>query len=354
MPRDDQTEKATPKRRGEVRQRGQVARSPDLSSAAVFLSLVIVLHLYFTRAINAFGSLFRLQVGAAAHLADPTVSSVWRLFLEAGMLLAPLLLMVAGVAVVVGIVANVAQIGLLFSAQILVPQISRINPLAGFQRLFSRQVAVNLVKQGLKLVAVGVLVWTSLYGQVDRFAELGAMSPRETLGFIEGVAYGIGWRFGILLLLLGFADYAYQRWEFERNIMMTKQEVKDEARQSEGDPMVKARVRQKMRESSRRRMMAAVPKATVVVTNPTHFAVALMWDEIKMDAPVVSAKGADLLAKRIREIAAEHGVPVMENPPLARQLYDKVPLDQPIPPNLYTAVAEVIAFVYKLKHRTIA
>ena len=354
MPREDQTEKATPKRRGETREKGQVARSADLSSAAVFLALVIVLHIYFSRSMDAFGNLVRLQFGAAATLGDPTINSVWRLFLEAGMILGPLMLVVLGVAMVVGVIANVAQLGLLFSGQVLVPQFSRINPLAGFQRLFSRSVAVNLLKQAIKLCAVGILVWGNLYGQLGRFAVLGQMSPQDVLRFIEGLAYGIGWRFGLLLLVLGFADYAYQRWEFERNIRMTKQEVKDEARQSEGDPLIKGKVRQKMRETSRRRMMAAVPKATVVVTNPTHFAVALTWDEIKMDAPVVSAKGADLLAKRIREIAAEHGVPLMENPPLARQLYDKVPLDQPIPPNLYTAVAEVIAFVYKLKHRTIA
>ncbi|MDE2570966.1 MAG: EscU/YscU/HrcU family type III secretion system export apparatus switch protein, partial [bacterium] len=300
------------------------------------------------------GNLFRLQLGDTGHLADPTITSVWRLFLEAGMLLAPLLLLVAVVGVLVGVVANVAQVGLLMSGQVLVPQFSRVNPLSGLQRLFSRTVAVNLLKQSIKLLAVGVLVGASLYGQLDRFIMVGQMSPEEVLRFVESLAYGIGWRFGLLLLLLGFADYAYQRWEFERNIMMTKQEVRDEARQSEGDPLVKGRIRQKMRDSSRRRMMAAVPKATVVVTNPTHFAVALTWDEIKMDAPVVTAKGADLLAKRIREIAAENDVPIMQNPPLARQLYDKVPLDQPIPPHLYTAVAEVIAFVYKLKRRTIA
>jgi len=354
MPREDQTEKATPKRRGEVRERGQVARSPDLSSAAVFLALVVLLHIYFLRSINVFGNLLRLQLGETARLGDPTIASVWTIFLQAGVMLGPLLLVVFGLAVVVGVGVNVAQVGLLFSGHLLVPQFSRINPLAGFQRLFSRNVAVNLLKQVVKLVAVGLLVWGSLYGQIDRFVTLGQMSPQEVLRFIESLAYSIGWRFGALLLVLGFADYAYQRWEFERNIMMTKQEVKDEARQSEGDPLVKGRVRQKMRESSRRRMMAAVPKATVVVTNPTHFAVALTWDEIKMDAPVVSAKGADLLAKRIREIAVEHGVPITENPPLARQLYDRVPLDQAIPPNLYTAVAEVIAFVYKLKRRTIA
>jgi flagellar biosynthetic protein FlhB len=158
----------------------------------------------------------------------------------------------------------------------------------------------------------------------------------------------------MLLVLVGVADYAYEKWQYEESLKMTKQEVKDEYRQSEGNPEAKGAVKRRQREFARRRMMAAVPKATVVVTNPTHFAVALEWDELKMEAPVVTAKGADLVAKRIREIATEHGVPIMENPPLARTLYAKVELDQAIPPNLYAAVAQVIAFVFKLKRKTIA
>ncbi|MFN2462117.1 MAG: flagellar biosynthesis protein FlhB, partial [Candidatus Velthaea sp.] len=152
----------------------------------------------------------------------------------------------------------------------------------------------------------------------------------------------------------GIADYAWERRRLENSLKMSKQEIKDETRQSEGNPEAKGAVKQRQRAMARRRMMAAVPRATVVVTNPTHFAVALEWDDASMDAPVLVAKGADLIAKRIRELATEHGIPIMENPPLARTLYDKVQLDSPVPPNLYAAVAQVIAFVYKLKRRTIA
>jgi flagellar biosynthetic protein FlhB len=168
------------------------------------------------------------------------------------------------------------------------------------------------------------------------------------------VIYEVAWKFALLLVVIGVADYAYERWQLEDNMKMSKQEVKDEMRQAEGNPEAKAALKRRQREFARRRMMSAVPRATVVVTNPTHFAVALEWDDVSMEAPVVVAKGADLLAKRIREIAAEHHIPIMENPPLARTLYDKVPLDTSIPPNMYAAVAQVIAFVYKLGRRSVA
>jgi flagellar biosynthetic protein FlhB len=170
---------------------------------------------------------------------------------------------------------------------------------------------------------------------------------------IEGMAFGIGIRFGLLFFVLGMADYFYERHRLAQSLKMTKTEVKDEHRQQEGNPEMRQAVKQRQRASARKRMMAAVPRATVVVTNPTHFAVALEWDEITMDAPILTAKGADLMARRIRELAREHNVPIMENPPLARALYDKVELDSPVPPNLYAAVAQVIAFIYKLKNRAV-
>ncbi len=168
------------------------------------------------------------------------------------------------------------------------------------------------------------------------------------------MAYGIGIRFGLLLFCIGLGDYFWAKHQLADSLKMTKTEVRDEHRQQEGNPEVKQAVKQRQRASARRRMMAAIPRATVVVTNPTHFAVALEWDEITMDAPILTCKGADLMARRIRELAREHNVPIMENPPLARALYDKVELDSPVPPNLYAAVAQVIAFIYKLKNRTIA
>jgi flagellar biosynthetic protein FlhB len=199
-----------------------------------------------------------------------------------------------------------------------------------------------------------VIIYTSVAGNVGMLLELGQLPPADAIGSVGELIFSIGWKFGMLLVIVGLLDFAYQKWQYEESLKMSKQEVKDEYRQSEGNPEAKGAVKRRQREFARRRMMASVPKATVVVTNPTHFAVALEWDEVKMEAPIVTAKGADLVAKRIREIAQEHGVPIMENPPLARTLYAKVELEQAVPPNLYAAVAQVIAFVYKLKRKTIA
>jgi flagellar biosynthetic protein FlhB len=354
MARPEQTEKATPKRREEARGRGQVAKSPDLAGAAVFLAGVFVLHALTPAALGTLSSTVQEILWRIHEHQDFTITSVWMLFARGFSGMALLLGVLFGAALVAGIGVNVLQTGFLFSFTPIAPSFNKINPLTGIQRLFSKQVLVNLGKQLLKLGAVLIIIYTSLAGNVSTLMTLGQLPPGQMMAFVGELIFGIGWKFGMLLVLVGVLDYAYEKWQYEESLKMTKQEVKDEYRQSEGNPEVRGAVKRRQREFARRRMMAAVPKATVVVTNPTHFAVALEWDELKMEAPVVTAKGADLVAKRIREIAQEHGVPIMENAPLARTLYAKVELDQAIPPNLYAAVAQVIAFVYKLKRKTIA
>jgi len=354
MAKPEQTEKATPKRRSEARKRGQVAKSPDLAGAVVFLAGVFVLHVLAPATIASVGSAMQAILWRIHEQQDFTATAVWmlfaRVFLSAGMLLGVLF----AASLTGALLVNLLQTGVVFSLQPIVPSFNKINPLTGLQRMFSKQVLVNLGKQLLKLGAVLVIVYTSVAGSLSTLLIVGQMPAQEVVRFVGDVAFSIGWKFGFLLVLIGAIDYAYEKWQFEDQLKMTKQEVKDEYRQSEGNPEVRGAVKRRQREFARRRMMAAVPKATVVVTNPTHFAVALEWDELKMDAPVVTAKGADLIAKRIREIATEHGIPIMENPPLARTLYAKVDLDQSIPPNMYAAVAQVIAFVFKLKRKTIA
>lgn len=354
MAKPEQTEKATPKRREEARERGQVAKSQDLVGAAIFLVAVVILHASLLKAVGGVSWTMQKVLGHVYQHQDLTVFSVWAMFLQA---LGGIWLMVALVffaAVVVGIAGNVFQFGFLVAPKLLVPSFGKINPISGFARLASKQVLVNLAKQLAKLTAVFLIVYTSVIGNIAMFNTLANASPMAILGFMNDLIYGIGVKFAVLLIVVGLADYLFQKHELEQSLKMSKQEVKDEYKQAEGSPEAKGAFKRRQRELSRRRMMAAVPKATVVVTNPTHFAVALEWDDVQMDAPVVTAKGADLMAKRIRDLAREHNVPIMENPPLARTLYSQVELDQAIPPNLYAAVAQVIAFVFKLKRKTTA
>ncbi|GAC1655969.1 MAG: flagellar biosynthesis protein FlhB [Vulcanimicrobiaceae bacterium] len=352
MPRPEQTEKATPKRRAEARERGQVAKSPDLTGAIIFLVAVIVLHAVLMQAMSGMGWTMEKVLNHTSTHEEITIFSAWGLFLQALGGIWMLMAVLFSSAIVVGVLGNVMQFGFLISAKTITPSFGKINPLQGFKRLFSKQVIVNLLKQLAKLVAVFVIIYSSVVGNITMFYTLASAPPFTILSFLNDLIFGIGWRFGVLLAVLGVIDYFWQKYELEQSLKMSKQEVKDEWKQTEGSPEAKNAFKRRQREMSRRRMMASVPKATVVVTNPTHFAVALEWDDVQMDAPVVTAKGADLMAKRIRALAIEHNVPIMENPPLARTLYAQVELDEAIPPNLYAAVAQVIAFVFKLKRRT--
>lgn len=355
MARPDATEKATPKRKREARERGQVPRSQDIGGSAIFLAIVIALHVGFLGAVSAGAQAFQVAIGNAGAHGEVTVRSVGGMFVTALMPYTPLLAMAFASAVVLAVVANVLQFGLLFSPQLLAPKFSKLNPLAGAKRIFfSPQTLVQLAKQLMKLAIVILICWLGVKDNLTMLYALAHASPHDIIVAIEGIVFWIGVKVGALLLILGIADYVWERRRLEQSLKMTKTEVRDEHKQSEGNPEAKGALRNRQRQMARKRMMAAVPKATVVVTNPTHYAVALTWDDLKMDAPVLVAKGADLIAKRIRELATENGVPILENPPLARTLYAKVELDSPVPPDMYAAVAQIIAFVYKLKNKTIA
>ena len=355
MAKPEQTEKPTGKRREEARGRGQVPRSTELAGSVIFLALVLIIHAFFETMIAGLQGGIR---GYFSRLGESrevlTLQSAAHLFVQAGGGVGSMLLLVFVTAMVIGIAANVAQFGFIFTFKSLKPSFGKLNPITGFQNIFGKRILVQLGKQFLKLGAVAVILYTEISKNIDFFVLVGQSTPSAIVEMTMNLIYTISWKFGFLLVLVGFIDYAYERYQLEQNLKMTKQEVKDEYRQSEGNPEAKSAVKKRQREMARRRMMQAVPKATVVVTNPTHFAVALEWDEMSMDAPVVTAKGADLIAKRIRELAREHRIPIMENPPLARTLYERVEIDQAIPPNLYAGVAQVIAFVYRLKRKTIA
>lgn len=354
MARPEQTEKPTPKRRHEARQRGQVPRSQELPGAVIFFALVFLIYGVFSRAQMAVQASIEDAFTHAGIVEEPNIHSVQMLMVRAAEPYLPLMLLIFGVAFTLGFLANVGQFGFIFSAKALKPSFSKINPLSGFTRLFSKQILVNLAKQLLKLAAVIVILFQTISHNLGFLAQIGQTNPEAYLTSVAAVIFSFAWKFGLMLVVVGILDHAWMRYQYEDGLKMSKQEVKDEWRQSEGNPEAKGALKRRQREFARRRMMASVPRATVVVTNPTHFAVALEWNELEMEAPVVTAKGADLLAKRIRQLAEEHGVPIMENPPLARTLYEKVELDQAIPTNLYAAVAQVIAFVFKLKRKTIA
>ena len=354
MARPEQTEKPTPKRRSEARDKGTVAKSQDLSGAVLFLVAIIILHANLVQSVSGVGWTMQRLLQHINTRDELTIFSVWTFFIQAvgGVVWLLVLLFIASFAI--AILANVLQFGFMFNPKLLAPKFSKLNPLAGFKRLVSTQSLVQLAKQILKLLCVFVIIYPSVNANIPAFLTLAHASPMVILEFLNDLTFSIGWKFGALLVVLGLADFIYQKWTTEQSLKMSKSEVKDEYRQAEGNPEAKGAVKRRQREISRRRMMAAVPKATVVVTNPTHFAIALEWDDVNMDAPIVTAKGADLMAKRIRELAREHNVPIMENPILARAIYAQVEIDQPVPPNLYAAVAQVIAFVFKLKRRTIA
>ncbi len=249
------------------------------------------------------------------------------------------------------IIATIAQTRGLVSFQLLKPKFSRMNPLQGFKRLFSLRGLVELLKSILKIVILGIVIWNSLKDEIATIPMLMDMTIQQALVTAGSMMMGIVKTVAIIMVFVAAADYLYQWWEYEKNLRMSKQEIKEEYKQTEGDPQVKGKIREKQNAMARRRMMQNVPNADVVIRNPTHFAVALQYDPEHNRAPVVIAKGMDSLALRIVAIAEKHDIVTMENKPLARGLYENVELNAEIPDQFYQPVAEVLAFVYNLKKK---
>lgn len=265
-----------------------------------------------------------------------------------GMLLLPLM----AVSVVAGVAANVMQVGFLITPDPLLPKLDRVNPIRGFGRIFSKQSLMELLKSILKVVIIGFIVFSTIKGEYRVLFHLSGMEIVSIVSYLADVSLKIIMRAALGILAIAAIDYAFQRWQYERNLRMTKQEVKEELRQREGAPLIKARIKSVQMKLARQRMMAAVPEADVVVTNPLHLAIALQYKHGLMDAPKVVAKGAGHIARRIVAVASEHGVPVVEDKPLAHSLFSLVEVGHFIPVQLYRAVAEILAYVYQLKRRT--
>jgi flagellar biosynthesis protein FlhB len=350
---DDKTEAPSEKRRGEARQKGTVAKSTEINSVVVLLAGLILLKIFGPWMMKEMGACLSGFFGSVSNKEMDLTRVVTMTSSSLLLMLRILLPVVVGI-LIVGVVANLMQIGFLFTVQPLIPNLSKINPVSGFGRLFSGRSLVEAVKNIFKLVIIGSVAYWTVMAEFSKIMLLADASVGTIVAFTAATAYKIVFRVALVLIVLAVLDYAYQRYEHEKRLKMTKQEVKEEHKQMEGDPQVKSRVRSLQREMARRRMIQEVPKATVVVTNPTHLAIALRYEPKEKDAPVVLAKGKRLVAERIKQIAAENGVPIIEDKPLARAMYDKAEVGFPIPAEFYTAVAEVMAYVYRLKHRAAA
>lgn len=347
----ERTEQATPRRREKARQKGEVPRSRELTGIVgpwlVFLYFVFSGSFIFAIMQHMKESLIRIKTpefasGALLLFCQEEIKWFFSLFLPlAGLLVFGILLV------------HFIQTGFLFTGAPLVPDLSKISPLKGIKRLFSLNAVFETVKGVLKLIALAVVIYLVLEKNVEIIPLLIDMDVRSIAGLTFQKIYQLVLACLIMLTVFSFIDFAYQRWQYERNLRMTKQEVKEEFKETEGSPLLRARIRSLQRELARRRMMQEVPKADVVITNPLHIAVCIKYDSKKMRAPQVVAKGANLLAERIKELARSSGVPIYENKPLARVLY-RIPIGSEIPEELYKAVATILATVYKAKGRHVA
>lgn len=350
MSLEDRTEEATPRRRQEARDEGQVARSMEVNAAAVLISGLLILKATGGKIGASLQEVMVQSLGSfPKHDIAPTDvrASAVQLSVKIGLAIAPL---VFGV-MVVGVISNVAQVGLRFSPKVFQIKGARLNPFQGIVGMFSARACVELGKALAKISVIGVVIYSYLRDKAPEIAGLVGANYTITCKTIGEITYQLFLRTALVLLVIAAIDYIYQRKQHEKQIKMTKQEVKEDTKRSEGDPQVKGKIRAKQREIAQRRMMAEVPKADVVVTNPTHFAVALKYDSAKSDAPQVVAKGMDYLAQKIKAIAQENNVPLVENVQLARTLYATVEVGDEIPSDLYQAVAEILAYVYKLKNK---
>ncbi len=344
----EKTEKATPRRREEARKKGQIFKSADLNSAVILLVGSATIYLTFSFAvgrIKGFTELYLLHRGTAEF----TGAYAYYMFLEVMRLLAELTLPVFAATFFAALLISYVQVGVVFSAEPLVPKLERLNPVEGFKRIFSKRALMELAKSIGKVCITGYVVYTVLRSNYYLFPRFVDMEVGATIVVLSRVIFEIAMKVGIVFVIIGIADYVYQWFEYEKSLKMSKYEVKQEYKQIEGDPMLKSRQRQIQRELAMRRMMSEVPKADVVITNPTHFAVALKYEASKMQAPVVVAKGQDYVALRIKEIAALNHVATVENRILARTIYFSTEIGDVVPEDLYQAVAEVLAFVYRQK-----
>lgn len=344
----EKTEKATPRKKQEARKKGQVAKSTDLSNAVVLLSAFSCLAFFGGRMAERIWNLFRqgYTEWLVMDLTEKSVPTIFLSMLKDSVIIAAPLILLAWLG---AFASTVAQVGFLAAPEAIKMDLKKINPVEGAKRLFSMRTIVEFIKSILKLAAILIVAGIFLWQRRNVILQLPQMEPLNMAAQLGSLAVTLGLVISAVYLVIGVADLVFQRYDHAKKLRMSKQDIKDEFKKTEGDPLIKHRIKEKQRQISSARMMQEVPKAQAVVVNPTHFAVAIAYEAGKMAVPVVTAKGADFLALKMKEIAKEHGVVVMENKPLARALYASVEVGQEIPEDLFKAVAEVLAYVYKVK-----
>ncbi|MFM6930008.1 MAG: flagellar biosynthesis protein FlhB [Bdellovibrio sp.] len=346
---NEKTEQATDARREEFRKQGNVAHTKELASAVLLLAAAGSVYALGRFFFKNFYELFHYSFGPdmVDTIRHGDFTEAMRINGEKALILmAP----VMGIAAILGAASSIVQVGFLQVEDALTPKFDKMNPVEGFKRVFSLRAVVEALKGILKMAAIGMVLYFLLRGEVHQIPYMMSFSIEQICTYVGAVIVKLLGGVGGVMLVLAGADYFYQRWELEKKMMMTKQEVKEEHKQREGDPMIKSRIRRIQREMASKRMMADVPTADVVITNPTHIAVVLKYSD-NLPAPQIVAMGADHVAEKIKEIARENNIPIVENKPLARTIFKTMKIGQVIPRELFVAVAEVLSYVYRLRRK---
>ncbi|SFA77358.1 flagellar biosynthetic protein FlhB [Lentibacillus halodurans] len=347
---EEKTEKATPKKRQDEREKGKVAKSQDVNTAFLLFFCFMILFVYGSFMKDHMTALYQHTFTEYIHW-EVTIDSVnqvmMEVFIEVATILAPVMI----TAIIAGLAANFTQIGFLFTTEPLKFDLKKIDPIQGTKKVFSIRALVELLKSLLKIVLIGVITFFVIWIYKDDMMMLAFKNAENAIGFFGEVTIMMGIAAAIALLFLSVFDYVYQKYDFEKNIKMSKKDIKDEHKNMEGDPLIKSKRKERQREMATRRMMSEVPSADVVITNPTHYAIAVKYDEAEATAPFIVAKGADQIALKIKDTAKANDVVTVENKSLARALYDTIEIGDVIPEAFYKAVAEILAYVYRLEKK---
>ncbi len=345
----EKTEEATPKRKEEARKKGQVAKSVEINSAFVILAAFLALKVIGVFIYDELAGYMRF-IYTSFPIQDFTIQSVKMLFFNFAIIFLKTALPIMFAILITSLLINFFQVGFNFSTEPLLPQLDRLNPLSGFKRIFSKRSLVECLKAIFKIMIIGYFIYNFIGHETEQLPKLIGAELSDSLRMTAMLILDLVFQISGVMLVLAALDFFYQHWEHNQSLKMSKQEIKEEYKQTEGNPQIKGKIKERQRAMAMRRMMQEVPKADVVVTNPTHFAVALKYDNT-MAAPMVIAKGQDVVAMRIKDLAKEHRIAIVENKPLARALYGSTEVGDIVPPELYKSVAEVLAYVYRLKKR---